>query len=157
MAGLCNYKGQLIPICAGCILRVPQHLLLHEGHAWAHPTYGEALRKLKVKLHTIPILQQVPPAVNQNCLPPTSVCCVHGQAEVGDCLDSRWMLCLLLIIERARGFRSRWAPYISILPTHYGTVLSALDECSRLTCSACDSSHTVLALIPFLHAECCLL
>ena len=43
--------------CAGCILSVPQHVLLHEGHAWEHPTHGQAFCQLKVNwshvaLHT---------------------------------------------------------------------------------------------------------
>lgn len=46
--------------------------------------------------------------------------CGCMQAEAGAALDHRWMLCLLLILERARGRTSKWAPYISILPTAYG-------------------------------------
>ncbi len=30
------------------------------------------------------------------------------------------MLCLLIILERARGTASKWHPYINILPTRYG-------------------------------------
>ncbi|KAK9916904.1 hypothetical protein WJX75_008596 [Coccomyxa subellipsoidea] len=39
--------------------------------------------------------------------------------EVGDALDRRWTLCLLLLIERARGVHSKWATYINVLPESY--------------------------------------
>ena len=45
------------------------------------------------------------------------------QAEAGDALDQRWALCLLLILERARGSASAWAPYIRILPARYGALV----------------------------------
>ena len=35
-------------------------------------------------------------------------------------MDARYMLCLLLILERAKGSKSAWAPYIDFLPTAYG-------------------------------------
>ena len=35
-------------------------------------------------------------------------------------MDARYMLCLLLILERAKGPKSAWAPYIDFLPTAYG-------------------------------------
>lgn len=34
--------------------------------------------------------------------------------------DPRHVLCVLLILERARGPSSEWAPYIDILPQAYG-------------------------------------
>lgn len=42
--------------------------------------------------------------------------------EIGNGLDERFLLCLLLIVERSRGLESLWAPYIRILPETYGTV-----------------------------------
>ncbi|CAL8466995.1 g6531 [Coccomyxa elongata] len=66
---------------------IPQHLLLHEGLAWAHGVYGSAFKLLK--------------------------------EEIGDALDRRWTLCLLLLIEKARGNASIWASYIEVLPQHY--------------------------------------
>ncbi|BDA40695.1 probable actin-histidine N-methyltransferase at N-terminal half [Coccomyxa sp. Obi] len=50
---------------------------------------------------------------------------VYGSAfkllkeEVGDALDRRWTLCLLLLIEKARGKASKWASYIEVLPRQY--------------------------------------
>ena len=41
------------------------------------------------------------------------------QEAVGDALDRRWMLCLLLLLERARGKQSFWAQYIDVLPRTY--------------------------------------
>ena len=43
---------------------------------------------------------------------------LKGQA--GNDLDTRYLLCLLLICERAKGSNSDWAPYIGFLPTSYG-------------------------------------
>ena len=42
------------------------------------------------------------------------------QEAVGDALDRRWMLCLLLLLERARDKQSFWAQYIDALPRTYG-------------------------------------
>ena len=39
--------------------------------------------------------------------------------ELGS-VDQRDILCLLLIVERARGDASKWAPYIDLLPLQYG-------------------------------------
>lgn len=52
--------------------------------------------------------------------------CTFGQAiselkaEVGVEMDDRHLLCLLLIIERAKGTNSKWHSYISYLPQTYG-------------------------------------
>ena len=40
--------------------------------------------------------------------------------ELGTCVDQRNVLCVLLILEKARGDTSVWAPYIDILPQEYG-------------------------------------
>lgn len=44
---------------------------------------------------------------------------VYMQEAVGDVLDRRWTLCLLLLLEKARGTMSFWAAYIAALPTSY--------------------------------------
>ncbi len=44
---------------------------------------------------------------------------VSLQEAVGDDLDRRWTLCLLLLLEKARGVESFWAAYIDALPTSY--------------------------------------
>ena len=41
------------------------------------------------------------------------------QEALGDALDRRWMLCLLLLLERARGKQSFWSQYIDVLPRTY--------------------------------------
>ena len=52
--------------------------------------------------------------------------CQFGQAfnklkaEAGVAMDDRHLLCLLLIVERAKGMSSEWHPYISYLPQTYG-------------------------------------
>lgn len=74
---------------AGCFLRVPQRLLLHEGSAYADADFGAAFCALR--------------------------------AEAGAALDRRLVLCLLLLLERARGDASAWAPFIRVLPASYGT------------------------------------
>lgn len=38
----------------------------------------------------------------------------------GPLLDERFQLCLFLLLERAKGAASFWAPYIAILPPTYG-------------------------------------
>lgn len=43
------------------------------------------------------------------------------KAEAGLEMDDRHLLCLLLIVERAKGISSKWHPYISYLPQTYGT------------------------------------
>ena len=43
------------------------------------------------------------------------------RAEAGAALDRRLVLCLLLLLERARGDASAWAPFIRVLPASYGT------------------------------------
>jgi len=73
---------------AGCVLRVPQRLLLHEAVALADARFGGAFRALR--------------------------------AEAGPDLDARATLCLLLLLERALGPTSAWAPYIDVLPDTYG-------------------------------------
>ena len=40
--------------------------------------------------------------------------------EAGPALDKRLVLCLLLLVERARGAASAWAPYVNVLPSSYG-------------------------------------
>ena len=47
---------------------------------------------------------------------------MRGQEEVADALDKRWTLCLLLLIEQARGKDSKWAQYINVLPQSYGAL-----------------------------------
>lgn len=42
------------------------------------------------------------------------------KAEAGVEMDDRHLLCLLLIVERAKGVSSKWHPYISYLPQTYG-------------------------------------
>lgn len=55
--------------------------------------------------------------------------CPFGQAfnelkaEADVAMDDRHLLCLLLIVERAKGTSSKWHPYISYLPQTYGTSL----------------------------------
>ena len=44
---------------------------------------------------------------------------VNVQEAVGDDLDRRYTLCLLLLLEKARGTESYWAAYIAALPTSY--------------------------------------
>ena len=73
---------------AGCFLRVPQRLLLHEGTAYADAEFGAAFRALR--------------------------------AKAGAALDRRLVLCLLLLLERARGAASAWAPFLRVLPASYG-------------------------------------
>ncbi|CAL5225504.1 g8333 [Coccomyxa viridis] len=48
---------------------------------------------------------------------------ITPQEAVGDKLDRRWTLCLLLLLERARGAQSFWAAYIDALPTSYSDPL----------------------------------
>ena len=115
---------------------MPQHVLLHDGHAWTHPTHGEAFRQLKVDSQIqpqVPVLDDnaswsgrvLPKLLYTRRLRFTLAC--MRQAEAGDALDQRWALCLLLILERARGSASAWAPYIRILPTRYG---ASVIQCS---------------------------
>lgn len=40
--------------------------------------------------------------------------------EVGTELADRFVLCLVLLVERIKGSASTWAPYITMLPTAYG-------------------------------------
>ena len=41
-------------------------------------------------------------------------------AEAGPDLDERYLLVLVVLVERLRGRQSRWATYIRHLPTDYG-------------------------------------
>ena len=41
-------------------------------------------------------------------------------AEVGRELADRFLLCLVLLVERVKGASSAWSPYISMLPQTYG-------------------------------------
>ena len=52
--------------------------------------------------------------------------CMSPQEEIRAALDRRWMLCLLLILERARSTASNWHAYINILPTRYGASVPRL-------------------------------
>lgn len=53
---------------------------------------------------------------------------ITPQEAVGDKLDRRWTLCLLLLLERARGAQSFWAAYIDALPTSYSKPLLKLPQ-----------------------------
>lgn len=48
------------------------------------------------------------------------------QEAVGDALDRRWILCLQLLLEKARGKDSFWAAYINVLPTVYSKPFPSL-------------------------------
>lgn len=41
-------------------------------------------------------------------------------AEVASELADRFVLCLVLLVERIKGDASKWKPYITMLPTAYG-------------------------------------
>lgn len=45
-------------------------------------------------------------------------------AEAGSELADRFVLCLVLLVERLKGDASAWAPYINMLPKTYGEHLS---------------------------------
>jgi len=93
---------------AGCVLRVPQRLLLHESVALADVRFGGAFRALR--------------------------------AEAGPGLDARAALCLLLLLERARGPASAWAPYVDVLPDTYGAQRRFLSSVSGAsTVGVCSS------------------
>lgn len=52
-------------------------------------------------------------------------------------MDQRSLLVLLLVIERARGSSSFWAPYINMLPQQYGASVFA------------NASHAAAAMLSF--------
>ena len=70
------------------------------------------------------------------------------QEAVGNALDRRWMLCLLLMLERARGKQSSWAQYIDVLPRTYSesshrTALAVmLLSNAQQAVTACMGIHT---------------
>lgn len=80
---------------------------------------------------------------------------VYGDAfgqlkrEAGAEIDSRHLLCLLLIVERAKGEASLWHPYIQYLPQTYGPPLKivcpkdfASDPCTtKLVLAAKSVNH----------------
>ena len=126
--------------CAACIFSIPQHLLLHEGRAWSDPHYGTAFTRLKV-----PSPQYLQCTAISQCETGQHIYMLHVQLSlsvcmyrrgayivihqmqeaVGDALDRRWALCLLLLVEKARGKGSFWAAYIAALPTSYSMSLAA--------------------------------
>ena len=63
------------------------------------------------------------------------------QEEVGSALDQRWMLCLLLILERTRSTASKWHAYIDILPTRYGDPSPVLFQATLHCCKSGVSPH----------------
>ena len=54
------------------------------------------------------------------CQSNVSVCFRLLCGELGGGVDQRNLLCVLLILEKARGDASKWSPYIDILPQEYG-------------------------------------
>ena len=42
------------------------------------------------------------------------------RAEAGADVDERFLLVLVVLVERLKGQQSRWAPYINHLPAEYG-------------------------------------
>ena len=72
------------------------------------------------------------------------------QELVGDALDRRWTLCLLLLLEKARGKDSFWAEYIDALPTSYSAHPSLLAFSNLpLPLNICWNAHD-----PFILAGC---
>lgn len=62
----------------------------------------------------------VPEASARGCDVDCTCCHRALRDELGTNCDQRHILCLLLLLERARGAASQWAPYINILPSSYG-------------------------------------
>ena len=75
-----------------CFLRIPQKLLLHAGLAVECKEYIAIFKALEAE----------------------------SISSKGAKLDERLILCLLLLLERARGSQSIWHEYIAILPRTYG-------------------------------------
>lgn len=86
--------------------------------------------------------------------------CLFGQAfnelkaEAGVAMDDRHLLCLLLIVERAKGTSSKWHPYISYLPQTYGASLE-LHVCAAVALSqrfqSCLDVHGILVMVEALY------
>jgi hypothetical protein len=107
---------------ADTLISLPQSLLLHAGIATEDPDYGEAFRWVQWPGQPPPgsetragraLLFSSPSHVNP--LPRHR----QLQQESKD-LDQRYVLCLLLILERAKQERSTWSLYLGILPSSYG-------------------------------------
>ena len=105
---------------------LPEIVLL-EARAQLNGHSKSLLQKAKVGafLAAVPFL-----SVPQHLLLHAGLCCrdrMFGQAfsqlkaDAGVEMDDRHLLCLLLIVERAKGSDSEWHPYISYLPQSYGT------------------------------------
>ena len=81
-----------------------------------------------------------------------------GESPSDGPLDDRDRLCLLLMIERARGARSKWAPYIDSLPRRYddplwwGAEARLLLEGSRAGAAA-DAAERALERLGRLRAK----
>ena len=73
------------------------------------------------------------------------------KAEAGDALDSRHLLCLLLIIERAKGPDSLWHPYINYLPETYGKFVKDTHAMFKITIHL--KSQTLHQHCPKLHVK----
>ncbi len=56
--------------------------------------------------------------------------------EAGKGLDQRHVLCLLLLLEKARGAESQWAVYIDLLPQRYGEGPYAVHASTLLHCES---------------------
>jgi hypothetical protein len=66
------------------------------------------------------------------------------RAEVGADLDDRLLLVLVVLVERLKGHESRWATYISYLPTEYGAASVRFQgpHPSAAHCSSTLLTHT---------------
>ena len=77
-------------------------------------------------------------------------CCRKLLAEQAAFMDQRNVLCILLIVERARGESSKWAAYIDILPHEYGVEsLPSLMNIAVLYGACMLHKYMVYLFIPF--------
>ncbi|GLC77474.1 hypothetical protein PLESTF_001939700 [Pleodorina starrii] len=110
------------------IIILPQQLLMHAGTALSDPVYGPAFRALRAEMAPTARAAAAPQStstggVGAGAAPSPGGAVVSGSVphsywDAGG-LSDRELLCMALIVERARGPQSAWAPYIDILPPTY--------------------------------------
>ncbi|GIL66105.1 hypothetical protein Vafri_19712 [Volvox africanus] len=112
------------------IITLPQHLLMHAGTALNDPTYGPAFRALRAEMASASAARPVDSSPAANPAPDPCIGAEPREASAPAAavpysywdrggLSDRELLCMLLIVERARSAASDWAPYIDILPESY--------------------------------------
>lgn len=121
------------------IIVLPQALLMHAANALQDPTFGRAFQQLRKEAEEGQLGEHgskggagAPTAGDEGDAAVAAAASSRpdGRAgaqqqpasywdAAGTALSERDLLCLLLVLERARGAGSRWAPYLDILPRQY--------------------------------------